>query len=176
METTKQAFCAANPNYGYGETSNSLVIDRVRDEEFPQLISSVKTNARQELENGKEAAADVVYLDHAGATLYAKSQLDAVFDMMKSNVFGNPHTQGAISQQTQEHVDNVRRAVLSFFNTSSEEYSVVFTSGATSSLKIIGEWFRWSKGSQFAYLRNCHNSVLGIREYVYWINSAIRYV
>jgi selenocysteine lyase/cysteine desulfurase len=34
-------------------------------------------------------------------------------------------------------MDSVRGKVLSFFNTSSEEYSLVFTSGATSGTTVI---------------------------------------
>ena len=31
-------------------------------------------------------------------------------------------------------------------------------------LKLVGEAFPWQDGSQFAYTRDNHNSVLGIRE------------
>ena len=41
---------------------------------------------------------------------------------------------------------------------------MVFTSGATASLHLIGETFPWTKKSNFYYLRENHNSVLGIRE------------
>ena len=40
----------------------------------------------------------------------------------------------------------------------------MFTSGATASLHLIGESFPWTKKSNFYYLRENHNSVLGIRE------------
>jgi molybdenum cofactor sulfurtransferase len=41
----------------------------------------------------------------------------------------------------------------------------VFTRSATGALQLIGEMFPWSGGSQYAYLRSNHKSVLGIREY-----------
>lgn len=53
---------------------------------------------------------------------------------------------------------------MEWFHTSSEEYEVVFTSGATASLHLVGETFPWTKNSNFYYLRENHNSVLGIRE------------
>eukprot|EP00501_MAST-03F_sp_TOSAG23-6_P002497 GSMAST32.ASY1.ANO1.2608.1 assembled CDS len=56
--------------------------------------------------------------------------------------------------------------VLEYFNTSSDDYSVIFTAGATSALKMVGECYPWSKESNFFYLKNSHNSVVGIREYV----------
>jgi molybdenum cofactor sulfurtransferase len=45
------------------------------------------------------------------------------------------------------------------------EYICVFTSGATSALKLVGEAFPWSAESEYWYTVENHNSVLGIREY-----------
>ena len=36
--------------------------------------------------------------------------------------------------------------------------------GCTAALKLVGECFPWSESSQFHYLQENHNSVLGIRE------------
>lgn len=33
---------------------------------------------------------DLVYLDHAGATLYSESQMEAVFKDLTTTVYGNP--------------------------------------------------------------------------------------
>lgn len=33
-----------------------------------------------------------VYLDYTGASLYAESQLQKHFEMLRSDVFGNPHS------------------------------------------------------------------------------------
>jgi hypothetical protein len=52
-----------------------------------------------------------------------------------------------------------------FFNADPAEYQVVFTRSATEALKIVGETYPWGPASEFAYLRENHNSVLGIREY-----------
>lgn len=38
---------------------------------------------------------------------------------------------------------------------------LVFTRSATGALQLIGEMFPWSGGSQYAYLRSNHKSVLG---------------
>ena len=35
---------------------------------------------------------NITYLDHAGASLYAKSQIDAVHDALTQNLLCNPHT------------------------------------------------------------------------------------
>jgi molybdenum cofactor sulfurtransferase len=60
--------------------------------------------------------------------------------------------------------------ILSFFNTDSSKYTVIFTSGATGSLKTVAENFNFngpsdSSGS-FVYLQDIHTSVLGMREVV----------
>ena len=56
---------------------------------------------------------------------------------------------------------------MTHFNTSDEEYAVIFTSGATAAIKIVGENFIWGREctapSQFVYTKENHTSVLGIR-------------
>ena len=42
---------------------------------------------------------------------------------------------------------------------------MIFTRSATDALKLVGETYRWGNASEFAYLRENHNSVLGIREF-----------
>lgn len=59
--------------------------------------------------------------------------------------------------------------ILQHFNSSPEEYSVIFTSGCTAALKLVAEIFPWSAqreeetGSYFSYLTDNHTSVVGIR-------------
>lgn len=59
--------------------------------------------------------------------------------------------------------------VLQHFNTTPEEYSVIFTSGCTAALKLVAESFPWrpkmrsEAGSHFCYLTDNHTSVVGIR-------------
>ncbi|XP_065089184.1 molybdenum cofactor sulfurase 2-like [Ochlerotatus camptorhynchus] len=110
------------------------------------------------------------YMDHAGATLYAESQIRAVHELLAENLFCNPHS----SPLTGKLLEQVRHRVLKFFNTHPSEYSLVFTSGATGSLKLIAESFNFhpenAPGSQeegaFVYLRDNHTSVLGMRAIV----------
>lgn len=59
--------------------------------------------------------------------------------------------------------------ILEHFNTSPDEYSVIFTPGCTAALKLVAETFPWTSatdehsGSQFCYLTDNHTSVVGIR-------------
>ena len=106
-----------------------------------------------------------IYVDHAGATLYSERHvLEATADLV-SGVYGNPHSSGAASAKTLEAVKDVRKLVLGHFCVSATTHDCIFTSGATASLKLIGESFPFTLGSKFKYAANCHNSVCGIREY-----------
>lgn len=104
-------------------------------------------------------------MDHAGAAQYADEQMQQIYSNFVSNLYCNPHT----SKFTDDLIDQVRFKILNWFNTTSDEYSVIFTSGATASLKLIAETFDFgvdSNGGCFAYLRDNHTSVLGMREIV----------
>ncbi|XP_055304058.1 molybdenum cofactor sulfurase 3 [Sitodiplosis mosellana] len=107
---------------------------------------------------------DIHYLDHAGATQYAEQQMQQVYSNLVSNVYCNPHT----SKMTEDLIDQVRYKVLEWFNTTSDEYSVIFTSGATASLKLVAETFDFDDENtgSFLYLQDNHTSVLGMREIV----------
>eukprot|EP00824_Muranothrix_gubernata_P016906 TRINITY_DN3473_c0_g2_i2.p1 TRINITY_DN3473_c0_g2~~TRINITY_DN3473_c0_g2_i2.p1 ORF type:complete len:441 (+),score=69.88 TRINITY_DN3473_c0_g2_i2:51-1325(+) len=105
-----------------------------------------------------------VYLDYTGAGVYSEELIHQVSDDLMSHLYGNTHSRSPSSEATEERVEAVRARVLDFCNASPDEYSVVFTSGATGALKLVGESFPWTHDSHFLYTRVNHNSVLGIRE------------
>lgn len=148
-ESEKEQFLKEfGSDYGYPNAQKN--IDEIRATEFKRLN-------------------DTVYLDHAGATLYSASQMEAVFKDLNTTVYGNPHSQSSCSLASEDIVGKARQQVLNFFNASPREYSCIFTSGATAALKLVGETFPWSSNSSFMYSMENHNSVLGIREYPEWI-------
>lgn len=110
-----------------------------------------------------------VYLDHAGATMYSSAQLQKVFMELNTGMFGNPHSHavgaGPQNESTTAKVERVKRHVMRFFSANEEEYELIFTSGATAALKLVGECFPWQQESRFAYSMDSHTSVLGIRGY-----------
>ncbi|KAG8653142.1 molybdenum cofactor sulfurase isoform X2 [Manihot esculenta] len=134
--------------HDYGYPNGPKSIDEIRATEFKRLDQS-----------------GLVYLDHAGATLYSELQLEAIFKDLNSRVYGNPHSQSEASSATLEIVREARQQVLDYCNASPKDYKCIFTSGATAALKLIGEAFPWNWGSNFMYTMENHNSVLGIREY-----------
>lgn len=59
--------------------------------------------------------------------------------------------------------------ILQHFHTTSEDYTVIFTSGCTAALKLVAEVFPWvpegteQPSSRFCYLTDSHTSVVGMR-------------
>ncbi len=98
----------------------------------------------------------VTYLDHAGTALYSRAQLQSHFSDLTANLYGNPHSQNPSSSLTTDKVDHVRELVLRHFNTSSNEYDLVFTSGCTGALKLLSESFPWSRGGGGGQLEEGH--------------------
>ncbi|KAG2520450.1 hypothetical protein JM18_006800 [Phytophthora kernoviae] len=129
--------------------------------------TSKDSSIEPEQDSIEEDELNSVYLDHAGATMYSKTQLDATFRELNAELFTNPHSTigGEHVEATNTKIEYVKRQVLAFFSASEEEYTVVFTSGATAALKLVGESFPWSQDSTFAYSMDSHTSVLGIRGY-----------
>ncbi|CAL9107776.1 unnamed protein product [Musa textilis] len=133
-------------DYGYPDAPKD--IDEIRASEFKRLQG-------------------LVYLDHAGATLYSEAQIEAVAKDLTSSVYGNPHSQSDPSLATCDIISAARQQVLDYLNASPKNYRCMFTSGATAALKLIGECFPWSRESCYMYTMENHNSVLGIREYAF---------
>ncbi|XP_043688948.1 molybdenum cofactor sulfurase isoform X2 [Telopea speciosissima] len=145
MDKDKEEFLKEfGEDYGYPNAQKN--IDEIRSSEFKRLDG-------------------VVYLDHAGATLYSELQMEAIFKDLTSKTFGNPHSQSDSSLASTEVVRAARQQVLDYFNASPGDYKCIFTSGTTAALKLVGEAFPWSRESSFMYTIENHNSVLGIKEY-----------
>ncbi|KAK4303906.1 hypothetical protein Pmani_024112 [Petrolisthes manimaculis] len=88
------------------------------------------------------------YLDHAAATLYSSSQLRNVFTELESSLLGNPHSRHQPSDTVTQIIETIRQRILEHFNTSAENYDVIFTSGATAALKVVAESFDWGGHNQ----------------------------
>lgn len=111
-----------------------------------------------------ERFANNVYFDYTGSGVYQRSQVERALGDLVREQYGNAHSRNPSSLNTESHVSRMRYDILRHFNVSADEYTVIFTSGATGALKLIAESFPWTNASKFVYLRQNHNSVLGIRE------------
>src|SRR5579863_1388060 len=116
-----------------------------------------------------------VYLDYTGGSLHAESQLDSHLELLRSTVFGNPHSANPTSVAITEHVERTRRFVLSYFNTSAKDYILVFTQNASAALKLVGESFPFAPGGRYLLAFDNHNSVNGIREFARAKGASIDY-
>ena len=111
-----------------------------------------------------ERFANEIYLDYTGAGVYQQSQLKAALKDLSEHAYGNAHSENPSSMRTGRVVEAMRERVLRHFNVTEAQYTLIFTSGATGALKLVAESFPWTNRSRFVYLRQNHNSVLGIRE------------
>ena len=104
-----------------------------------------------------------IYLDHAGATLYTQSQLDTHFNQLRTLPLNNPHSEQEDSKLLlliQECIE----LILSTFETSSRYYSIIFTLNATHACQLLSLLFPFSSQSEYAYMIDSHNSLIGIRQ------------
>jgi selenocysteine lyase/cysteine desulfurase len=116
-----------------------------------------------------------VYLDYTGGSLWAESQLQKHFELLRSSILGNPHSASPASVAMTEHVERTRRHILRYFNARPEDYVLVFTQNATAALKLIGESFPFAAGSRYLLTFDNHNSVNGIREFARAKGATIQY-
>jgi molybdenum cofactor sulfurtransferase len=117
-----------------------------------------------------------VYLDYAGGSLYAAGQIDASADLLRSAVFGNPHSRNPASVVSTDLAAQARGAVLGFFGAPPEDYLCVFTANASAALRLVGESYRFAPGGRLALTADNHNSVNGIREYARHKGAEVVYV
>ena len=111
----KKTFVRTNPAYGYTSAAGAaasvgqgrLKIDSIRQLDFPSLLQPLVGAAevspaqqdRQQQQQQQQQRKDLVYLDHAGATLFGASQLrEAMEPLLAGAVHGNPHSQVQTSQ------------------------------------------------------------------------------
>ena len=118
----------------------------------------------------------VVYLDYTGAGLYSDSQIRQHMELLRDDVFGNPHSINSASEAATLWVDRVRAYVLEFFNASPDEYVAIFTSNATAAIKLVGESYPFGPGDRYLLTFDNHNSVNGIREFARSKGAAVAYV
>src|SRR4051812_10082662 len=124
------------------------------------LLDDLRTREYGRLDDGNH-----VYLDYTGGGLYAESQLRAHVDLLRENVFGNPHSVNPTSSAMTSLIERARDRVLDYFNASPDEYVAIFTPNATGALRLVGEAYPFQEGDRFLLTFDNHNSVNGIREF-----------
>ncbi len=154
MEEAYEAFLTAYPAY-----AQTAQLDDLRRTDYARLDR-----------------AGHIYLDYTGGSLYAQSQLDAHFALLRENVFGNPHSSNPTSLAMTELVEHARHAVLEYFNADPQEYGVIFTLNASGALKLVGESYPFGPERRYLLTFDNHNSVNGIREFARARGARVTYV
>ena len=131
-------------------------------------------NNLRKTEYGRLDAKNHIYLDYTGGSLYSLSQLETHHKILKEHTFGNPHSTNPTSLHATKLVEDARTAVLDFFK--AEDYYCVFTQNASGALKIVGECYPFTTGTEYLLLSDNHNSVNGIREYCKSKGGSYNYV
>jgi selenocysteine lyase/cysteine desulfurase len=117
-----------------------------------------------------------VYLDYTGAGLPARSQLRAHAARLRSGVYGNPHSDNPTSSAATLLVERARATVLRYFNTTADDYAVIFTPNATGACRLVGEAYPFGRRTRLVLTADNHNSVNGIREYAARAGARVAYV
>ncbi len=121
-------------------------------------------------------AGEHIYLDYTGGGLYAETQLRQHQELLRQNVFGNPHSSNPTSLAATQFVDHARAYVLKFFHADPAEYDVIFTLNASGALKLVGESYPFAKGGHYLLTFDNHNSVNGIREFAHARGAQVTYI
>ena len=110
-------------------------------EAYSSFATTTKLDDLRETDYQRLDENQQVYLDYTGGGLYAQSQLDEHFEMLRTGVWGNPHSQNPTSLAMTERVEQAREFVLTYFRADPDEYDVIFTPNASGALKLIAESF-----------------------------------
>jgi selenocysteine lyase/cysteine desulfurase len=117
-----------------------------------------------------------VYLDYTGSGLAGRSQLAAHMARLSSGCYGNPHSENPTSSASTLLVERARAAVLRYFNTTADDYAVIFTPNATGACRLVAEAYPFGRRSRFAATADNHNSVNGIREFAKARGARVAYM
>jgi len=139
--------------------ADDVFFARLRADEYPRLD-----------------ATGAAYLDYAGSALYAESQLQTHQDQLRSQVFGNPHSEHGPSMASTAALDAARDLVLRHFGVSSATHVVCFTANTTAAIKLVAEGFAFSPARALLLSQDNHNSVNGLREFASRAGSPVRYI
>ena len=142
----------------YPDYASTFMVDRLRATDYYRLDRLGHT-----------------YLDYTGGSLYADCQLDAHQELLRNNVFGNPHSTNPTSQASTKFLDETRQFVLDYFNCG-DDYFCIFTANASAAIKIVGECFPFCENSELLLTFDNHNSINGLREFARNGDCATGYV
>ncbi len=144
-------------------------------EKYPTYKKTESIDALRKKDYARLDAGEHIYFDYTGGGIYAESQIEKHQQLLRENVFGNPHSSNPTSQAATKVVESARKYILKFFNADPAEYLAIFTANASGALKLIGESYPFSNGRYLLTFDN-HNSVNGIREFAHTRGAEVTYI
>ncbi|KAG6916536.1 hypothetical protein DXG01_006419 [Tephrocybe rancida] len=115
-------------------------------EEYPALSSS-----------------ELIHLDHAASPPPPISSIVALTTALSANLYLNPHSHAPTHQEVDTMRGRVMQVLFGLKQRDQEGWDLVWTSGATASMKIVAEHFPWQNRTRYRYLKESHTSLVGIR-------------
>src|ERR1041385_5888127 len=148
-------------------------MDRARPARIPEarMLSLADLRVR---EFGRLDAQRHAYLDYTGSALYGDSQLRAHDALLRSGIFGNPHSDSAPSRAMTDRIEATRERVLRFFD--AHEHEVIFTANTSAAIRLVAESYPFSPQTACVLSTDNHNSVNGIREYAARAGAPVHYL
>ncbi|KAJ6519329.1 molybdenum cofactor sulfurase [Mycena sanguinolenta] len=144
----RQTFlCETSTEYAYGLGDSAF--QQQRNTEYPSLASTT-------------------YLDYAASAPAPLSTLQRIATSLATTLYSNPHSRSSSSVTTSLEIERCRGRVLEYLfglddAQSRSEWDLIFTAGATASMKLVGDAFPWQDGSKYCYLKQSHTSLVGVR-------------
>ncbi len=89
---------------------------------------------------------------------------------MRSNLFGNPHSQSPSSKLSTNRLESIRTRILHFFKADPEHFDLIFVANATAAIKLVADCVRdYGEGQPdgtfwYGYHADSHTSLVGPRE------------
>lgn len=144
--------------------SPALMNDHDRFAEYPALRGEWHDPIRRA--SSSRVPLDTCYLDYAASPPVPLSILHSLSTAVSKDLYSNPHSRSYSSVLTTNAIDRIRDQVLEemfgLSGPSRQDWDVVFTSGATAALKLVGDSYGW-EGARYRYLKESHTSLVGVR-------------
>ncbi|KAJ7456499.1 molybdenum cofactor sulfurase [Mycena latifolia] len=149
IDEKRQAFLQTTAGDGYGYGLGDAAFQQQCSTEYPTLTSTT-------------------YLDYAASAPVPLSTIHHLSEKIATTLYSNPHSRSSSSVATALEIEQCRGRVLEeLFGLASAveraQWDIIFTSGATASMKLVGDAFPWQAGSKYCYLKQSHTSLVGVR-------------
>ncbi|XP_024377388.1 uncharacterized protein [Physcomitrium patens] len=123
---------------------DNLHVDNVRQDQYPKL----------QLQN-------LVYLDYASCPLFSKFQVEehSRIILAEGPCLSYTSVSSSLDNPLFSHVSETQHRLLSMLNTTSSNYSIIFTAGFQQSFRVLAESFPFRKGTPLLVCQDNHVAV-----------------